>query len=508
MSDITLIFPHQLFDQHPSIQPSIPIVLVEEELFFRQFNFHKQKLILHRASMKAFADELISKGYQVNYIASHHENNRIEQLIKSLSAEGISRIHCANPNDYLLKRRLLRAVAKAGLQLLISDGPDFLTTPVEGEHFFSNKKHYHQTDFYIHQRKKMTILLDENCKPQGGKWSMDTENRKKIPKGYQTPQIKFPDKDQFLAEAVNYVKLHFENNPGKLEPDEGAYPWAWTRKGARILLKNFMDTRLAAFGEYEDAMPAGENFLHHSILSPMLNIGLITPKEILQVFQDKIAESSIPLNSAEGFIRQIIGWREFIRLVYLQKGVEQRTSNYWKFKRKIPPSFYKGCTGILPVDNCIKKVGNNGYLHHIERLMILGNFFLLCEFDPDEVYRWFMELFIDAYDWVMVPNVYGMTQFADGGLMMTKPYISGSNYLFKMSDYKKQSSSGQIPAWNEIWDGLFWRFMDKHRTFFHKNPRLGMLVNTFDKMDIQKQIKLKQDAAYFLDKLDSEIQEV
>ena len=507
MSDITLIFPHQLFDLHPSIQPERPIILVEEELFFNQLAFHKQKLILHRASMKAFAKELAHKGFQVNYVESHHENNRIEQLIKNLGSKGISNIYCVYPNDYLLKRRLTRAVAKEGLQLFISEGPDFLTPLSEGASFFKDKKHYHQTDFYIHQRKKMAILLDENNKPLGGKWSMDADNRKKIPKGYRTPQIEFPQCDEFLEEAISYVNRHFGNNPGQLKPDEGSYPWAWTRKGAKFLLDHFMDTRLETFGEYEDAMPAAENFLQHSVLSPMLNIGLITPQDILIAFQNKIAHNSIPLNSSEGFIRQIIGWREFIRLVYLQQGVAQRTGNYWKFSRKIPRSFYTGKTGIVPIDNCIRKVSNNGYLHHIERLMVMGNFMLLCEFDPDDVYRWFMELFIDAYDWVMVPNVYGMTQFADGGLMMTKPYISGSNYLFKMSDFKKEPSSGASPAWHEIWDGLFWRFMDKHRTFFLKNPRLGMLIKTFDKMDVQKQQKLKQDAQYFLDKLDTEIKE-
>lgn len=507
MSDITLIFPHQLFDQHPSLQMHIPVVLVEEELFFRQYAFHKQKLILHRASMKAFAAELMNRGYQVSYVECHHENNRITELIKNLKASGIMHIHCANPNDYLLQRRLKRATSEHGLQLHTCEGPDFLTTPSEGEVFFRDKKHYHQTDFYIYQRKKMTLLLDENNKPQGGKWSMDTENRKKLPKGYQTPVIQFPPTDHFLDEAINYVSSHFANNPGQLAPDGGSYPWAWTRKGSLLLLDQFMATRLEAFGEYEDAMPAAEKFLHHSVLSPMLNIGLITPGDIVHVFQKKINQTTIPINSAEGFIRQIIGWREFIRLVYLQQGVVQRTGNYWNFSRKIPRSFYTGNTGIVPVDNCIRKVGNNGYLHHIERLMVMGNFFLLCEFDPDEVYRWFMELFIDAYDWVMVPNVYGMTQFADGGLMMTKPYISGSNYLFKMSDYKKEASTGETPAWHEIWDGLFWRFMDNHRTFFLKNPRLGMLVNTFDKMDAHKKLKLHQDAAYFLDKLDNEINE-
>jgi deoxyribodipyrimidine photolyase-related protein len=201
------------------------------------------------------------------------------------------------------------------------------------------------------------------------------------------------------------------------------------------------------------------------------------------------------LNSLEGFIRQIIGWREFIRIVYEREGNKQRTKNYWGFDRKIPESFWQGTTGILPVDNVIKKVLQTGYSHHIERLMVIGNFMLLCEFHPDEVYRWFMEMYVDAYDWVMVPNVYGMTQFADGGMMTTKPYISGSNYLLKMSDYQKG-------GWTEIWDGLFWRFMHVNRDLFLKNPRLSMLVKTFDKMPEKKRKKHISVAENHLNQLD------
>mgnify|MGYP001410598483 CR=1 FL=1 len=179
------------------------------------------------------------------------------------------------------------------------------------------------------------------------------------------------------------------------------------------------------------------------------------------------------------------------------KGSFSRTENFWSFKRKIPSSFYTGDTGIDPVDDSIKKTIKYGYSHHIERLMVLGNFMLLCEFDPDEVYKWFMELFIDSYDWVMVPNVYGMSQFADGGLMSTKPYISSSNYIFKMSDFKKGD-------WSKIWDGLFWRFMNNQREFFIKNPRLRMLINTFDKMDNIKRETHLITAEKFLNKIDNE----
>ena len=226
----------------------------------------------------------------------------------------------------------------------------------------------------------------------------------------------------------------------------------------------------------------------------MMNSGLLTPQFIIDEALNYASNHEIPLNSLEGFIRQIIGWREYIRAVYEVKGKEERTKNYWGFTRKIPASFWDGSTGIDPIDYTIKKVLATGYCHHIERLMVLGNFMLLCEFDPDEVYRWFMELFIDSYDWVMVPNVYGMSQFADGGLIASKPYISGSNYLMKMSDYKKGE-------WQKVWDGLFWRFMHRHRTFFLQNPRLGMLVRTFDKMPEIKQNTHLINANQFLNSL-------
>jgi deoxyribodipyrimidine photolyase-related protein len=186
-----------------------------------------------------------------------------------------------------------------------------------------------------------------------------------------------------------------------------------------------------------------------------------------------------------------MGWREFIRGMYECKGVESRTTNFWGFDRKIPASFYDGTTGILPVDETIKMVSETGYCHHIERLMVLGNFMVLCEFDPDEVYRWFMELFIDSYDWVMVPNVYGMSQFSDGGLFATKPYISGSNYIMKMSNYPKGD-------WNVVWDGLFWRFINVNREFFSKNPRLNMMVRTYDKLNPDRKQQLNQRAESFL----------
>jgi deoxyribodipyrimidine photolyase-related protein len=246
---------------------------------------------------------------------------------------------------------------------------------------------------------------------------------------------------------------------------------------------------------YEDAQVAREPVLYHSVLTPMLNIGLLQPQQVLDATLAHAARHAVPLNSLEGFVRQLVGWREFLRIVYEREGRRQRTRNFWGFSRRIPAAFWTGTTGIAPVDIVIQKVLAGAYNHHIERLMVLGNFFLLCEFDPDEVHRWFMEMYIDAYDWVMVPNVYGMSQFADGGLLATKPYLSGSNYLLKMGDWPKGD-------WQATWDGLFWRFLHVNRDFFTKNPRLGMLVRTFDKMSETKQAAHLAHAEAFLATLD------
>jgi deoxyribodipyrimidine photolyase-related protein len=302
-----------------------------------------------------------------------------------------------------------------------------------------------------------------------------------------------PASDSYWEEAIHYCEKYFCNNYGSIAKTP-IYPY--TSEESISWLDDFLEKRLWEFGHYEDAIVEKEHFLHHSLLTPMLNSGLLTPAYVLEKTLAYAAmHPDLPLNSLEGFIRQIMGWREFIRAVYVLKGSEERTRNYWGFSRKIPKSFYDGTTGIGPIDSVIQKVMGTAYCHHIERLMVLGNFMLLCEFDPDEVYRWFMELFIDAYDWVMVPNVYGMSQFADGGLMATKPYISGSSYLMKMSDFKKGD-------WQEVWDALFWRFMHKHRDFFLQNPRLGMLVHSFDKMTAERRALLLKRAEEYLVTLD------
>ncbi|PJJ80183.1 cryptochrome/photolyase family protein [Mucilaginibacter auburnensis] len=489
---VTLIFPHQLFKDHPALKQGREVYLVEEWLFFRQYNFHKKKLVLHRASMKFYAAWLQQQGYAVNYIESQDKENDCRELIATLAKRKITEVHIAAPADDWLIKRLTKACNDNGLSLNLYDTPNFLNTPKSVDPFFEKRKTYFQTDFYKWQRKGRGILLDGAGDPVGGHWSFDADNRKKFPKKEKAPALKLPPENEYVKEAVGYVEKHFANNYGSIG---GPNLFVVTFDDAERWLHDFLTNRFEKFGIYEDAIVAEEHVLHHSVLTPMFNIGLLTPLQIIEAALAAARKHNTPLNSVEGFLRQIMGWREFIHIVYEREGVRQRTTNYWRFKRKIPKSFWTGETGIVPIDITIKKLLKVGYCHHIERLMVLGSFMQLCEFDPDEVYRWFMEMFIDAYDWVMVPNVYGMTQFADGGLMTTKPYISGSNYLMKMSDYPKGD-------WQATWDGLFWRFMHVHRGFFLTNPRLGMLINTYDKMEPKKQRQHLNNAERFLDELD------
>ena len=493
MKQINLVFPHQLFEESPLFDSEGPIYLVEEHLFFKHYPFHKQKIAFHRTSMKRYAAFLSKeKNIEIVYIEATESICDIRLLIPELKRRGVEHINYIEPADNWLNKRITAGCLKNDISTEIYESKLFLNSKLELTEFFkSDKKKYHQTNFYKEQRKKRNILIESDGKPTGGKWTFDTENRKKYPAKKQPPAIIFPDIDPYYEEAKTYVEKHFNNHLGSLT-EYPLYPSSF--KSSKDWLNQFFEQRFSEFGVYEDAIIAENSILNHSVLTPMLNVGLITPNEVIDSCLKYATNNDIPINSTEGFVRQIIGWREFIRGMYECRGSEERTTNFWNFDKKIPSSFYDGTTGIPPIDKTIKKILQTGYCNHIERLMVIGNFMMLCEFDPDEVYRWFMELFIDSYDWVMVTNIYGMSQFADGGLMATKPYISGSNYLMKMSNYKKGE-------WQATWDGLFWRFMDTHRAFFLSNPRLGMLVRMYDKMPKEKQQSHLENAANYLESL-------
>ena len=491
MQEINIILPNQLFEKSQLLENNCETFLMEEHLFFSQYKFHKQKIYFHRSSMLNYFDFLENKGIKTKYVNSNEAESDIRVFVEKIS-ELANKINIIRPDDFLFEKRLIRGCKKKNIELLFHENISFMTQRSELEPFFrADKKKLFQTSFYKSQRIKFNILIDENQKPDGGKWTYDDQNREKYPKNKTTPEIELPKKPKNHNEVIEYINTYFPDNYGELSKIP-VYPTDF--KSAKKWFNNFLETRFYEFGPYEDAVLKQESIMNHSLLSPLMNAGLLNPNDVVFKTLEFYKKNKIPINSCEGFIRQIIGWREFIRGVYFSKGTEERTKNFWGFNRKIPGSFYDGSTGIEPLDDTIKKINKSAYGNHIERLMIVGNFMLLCEFDPDEVYQWFMELFIDSYDWVMVPNVYGMSQFADGGIMSTKPYISSSNYILKMSNYKKGE-------WCATWDALFWNFMDKQRSFFLKNPRMRMLISSFDKMDPLKRENHLITADTYLNKL-------
>lgn len=466
-----LVYPHQLFYESEFITNHSTFYLIEDPLFFTQYNFHKQKLILHRASMKAYEAMLKGNGKTVLYVEAHQLADTSD-IDKILIKDKVKKVSFFSLEDDWLTRRLTKALLSCGIVYNEISHPHFLTTTEKIESYTPKGSFFFFNDFYISQRKETKILMN-GPKPEGGKWSFDKENRSKLPPKILIPQLLMPEEDMIRKEAVSYVNERFKDNPGF----GGKLLFPSTRAQALDWCESFFRERFYDFGPYEDAIERDEHFLFHSVFTSFLNIGLVSPNEILL----SAIKHDVPLNSKEGFIRQILGWREFIRLVYRRIGSIQRTTNFLQNIHPMPACFYDGTSGVEPVDCVIKRLLSTGYTHHIERLMVLGNFFLLCDVHPDEVYKWFMELYIDSYDWVMVPNVYGMSQYADGGLMTTKPYVSGSSYILRMSNFKKG-------PWCEIWDGLYWRFIDKHKLMIAENPRMSIMVGMRDKLAKTKQL--------------------
>ncbi len=480
MNQISIIFPNQLFRESPILEFNCEILMIEDSLFFGNDKFHKlinhkNKLIFHKASMLAYKKYLENLGHKVLYIENKNNISTFDYLSKQLE-EKYQKINIINPHDFLIMKRINRFVEAYNLKLQVYESPMFITNEDLRKSFKLNPKKPIMGRFYEKQRRSQNILVHPDGSPQGGKWSYDELNRNKLPKTINIPPIPKFVKNEFVIKAeevISNLKINFIG-----ESNNFIYPTSFEE--ADNWLHDFLEYRIFLFGDYEDAISKEQVFLWHSLLSPLLNTGLLTAKEVINKALIYCEKNKVPINSLEGFIRQIIGWREFICLVYEKYGTKMRTTNFWNFENKpMPDAFYKGSTGIEPVDIVIKNIIKYGYCHHIERLMVIGNFMLLCRIHPDQVYKWFMEMFIDSYDWVMVPNVYGMSQFSDGGIFSTKPYISSSNYIKKMSDYK----SGR---WCSIWDGLFWKFIKDNETYFRKQYRLAMLTRNLDKMSKEK----------------------
>lgn len=484
MREATIIYPHQLYKEHPAVDGNRLVVLVEEPLFFSEYESHAQKLLLHRLSIKAYEARLKEGGYDVLYIA-YESSLTTDGVYQALALRGITTVHVTDTTDCYLEKRISRAVQTHGLTRVWYESPLFILQKDDAvARYKASKKHLAR--FYKQLRTDRGVLIDEKNEPEGGKWSFDEENRKPLPKKLVLPEDPVMIKNDDVAAACAWLKTSELRTYGE------AQVWLpYTHATAEAWFRDFLSTRFENFGTYEDAISDTAVRLFHSALSPLINIGLLSPEYVLLEAIAYASAHAVPLNSLEGFVRQLLGWREFIRAAYECDGVAMRTRNFWQHSQLLPKGAWDGTTGVLPVDAAISRALQYGYSHHIERLMVLGNYFLLTETNPDEVYRWFMAMYVDAYDWVMVPNVYGMSQFADGGLFATKPYLSGGNYIKKMSSYPKGE-------WEAIWTALYWNFIHSHREFFLSNHRLSMMPRLLAAMDPIKRESHLNTAKAFL----------
>ena len=474
---VALVYPNQLFADHPALDGADRVVLHEDDLFFRDEQYparnHKLRLVLHRASMQRYAARLRDAGHEVEVVAWADRVSTADLLARRAD-DGAKPVRLCEPVDFILEKRLHAAAEAAGVDLDILDTPLFLTTRAENAAFFEGRKRYFMADYYKHQRRRLGILVDDDGEPAGGQWSFDHDNRETLTKAVlaEVPPLPEVEQDDVIEEARAYVEEHFPDHVGA----SGLLPYPTTRDGAAEWLAAFVAQRFERFGPYEDAIEPGHSALYHAVLTPVLNVGLVTPQQVLDAV---LGADGIPLNSLEGFVRQVIGWREYMRALYDLEGVPLRTANVWGFDRDLPDAWYDGTTGLAPVDDVIPRVLQTGYANHIERLMVLGGALFLTRVHPTQVYRWFMELFVDAYDWVMVPNAYGMSQHAAGPLLTTKPYMSGSNYLRKMSHYPRGD-------WEAEWDGLYWTFLRDYREPIEGYHRMAMITGHLDRMGEDK----------------------
>ena len=486
-----LILGNQLFSVQWLKKHMLPgqthIYMLEDRQLCTYFRFHKHKIILFLSAMRHYAEELKAAGYTVHYLELRSESGSyFERLEKMLATHKPQKLLHFEVEDHFFEQELATWSKSQGLQLKSLVSPMFLCPRATFKAFKEKYKKPMMARFYESERKRLKILVSSDLRPLGGKWSFDAENRNRWDKKTAFKAQPFTKPDAITKEVMQLVDEEFADHPGKVDEF-----WCHvTRRQALAQLDFFVQHHLEYYGPFQDAIVENENFLFHSILSPYINMGLIFPSEAINAVATPQAFARCPA-SVEGFVRQVMGWREFVRGIYHEFDDQMQTSNFFKHEQKLGPAWWVGKTGIPPLDNAIQRAHQFGYLHHIERLMVVSNLMLLSQIHPQEVYRWFMEMFVDSSDWVMAANVFGMGQFSEGGIFASKPYIAGSNYLLKMSHYKKGE-------WCATVDGLYWSFIDRNREFFKSQPRLNFSVNTFDKFSADKKAQLHQAAADFI----------
>ncbi|MEO1454838.1 MAG: cryptochrome/photolyase family protein [Pseudomonadota bacterium] len=460
---------------------------------------HPQKIALIFAAMRKFAEELRGAGWTVAYTRYDDADNAGSipgELLRRAEDTGATQVIATRPGEW----RLIEALEDVPLDLTLLEDDRFIASHAEFDSWAAGRKELRMEYFYREMRRK-TGLLMEGDKPAGGKWNFDHDNRKPAKADlFREPRLD-TEPDAITNEVLTLVDRAFPSNFGRLHP----FVWATDRAGAEAALDHFIAHALPRFGDYQDAMLEEDPFLYHAMISAYLNIGLLDPLDICRRVEAAYEAGNCPINAAEGFIRQIIGWREFIRGVYFREGPDYPRRNALNHQRGLPDFYWGGETKMNCIAHAVGQTRDHAYAHHIQRLMVTGNFALLAGVNPNAVHEWYLSVYIDAFEWVESPNTVGMSQFADGGVVGSKPYVSSGAYIDRMSDYckgchyrvKAKTGEGACP-----FNLLYWQFLIRHRERFSGNPRMGQMYRTWDRMDETRRATVLEEAEAVLDRLD------
>ncbi|MEM9756292.1 MAG: cryptochrome/photolyase family protein [Pseudomonadota bacterium] len=460
---------------------------------------HPKKIAFLFAAMRKFAARLSDAGWDVRYTRLDDPGNAGSipgELLRRAEETGATEVLATEPGEF----RLIEALEDCPIPVHQFPDDRFVCSHQEFAAWAEGRKELRMEWFYREMRRKTGLLMDGD-KPAGGKWNFDHDNRKPAPDEIDFGGPMRFEPDETTQEVLALVEERFGSNFGALRPF-----WFATDQGqARRALSHFLKNALPNFGDFQDAMLAENRFLYHSVISMYLHVGLLTWQEICQGAEAAWHDGSAPINAVEGFIRQIIGWREYMRGIYFREGPDYVRRNWLNQTRKLPGFYWDGATDMACVKAAVDQTRDEAYAHHIQRLMVTGNFALLAGIDPAEVHEWYLAVYADAFEWVEAPNVIGMSQFADGGIVGSKPYVSGGNYINKMSNYcrgchydvKVKTGEGACP-----FNYLYWAFLHRHRDRFGKNPRMAQMYRTWMRMSDDKRRATLDSAEGLFAKLD------
>ncbi len=465
---------------------------------------HKKKIVFLFSAMRHFAEELrVEKNYQVEYLKLNDPEpmqSFTQAVEKTLAKHKIDEIIVTSPGEYRVLTEINIWQDLFGIPVDIREDARFLCNQVEFKNWSKDRKNLRMEYFYREMRKKYSILMDGD-QPIGGKWNFDLENRKPPNPNFDIPETFSSEPDAVTLDVMQLVEDKFSDHMGVLSD----FHFAINAAQAKIALKQFIDERLKYFGDFQDAMIQGKPWMYHSHVGLYLNCGLLSPLECIQAAEQAYHDSHAPLNAVEGFIRQILGWREFVRGIYWNEMPDYASLNFFEAERDLPAFYWDADTKMNCVHQSVKETSQNAYAHHIQRLMVLGNFALLTGIDPVQVNAWFLSVYADAFEWVELPNVSGMALFADGGYLASKPYAAGGGYINKMSNYCKSCSYSVTKKSGPDacpFNYLYWDFLERNRNKLGNNHRIGMMYKVYDRMSEEKKEMIKGDSNEFLISLD------